>query len=30
MKMFVWRAPAFLAPILQRIFGKEKKKRKGG
>ena len=28
MKMIVWRAPAFLAPLLQKLFGKRKAKKK--
>jgi hypothetical protein len=28
MKMIVWRAPAFLAPLLQKLFGKRKPKKK--
>ena len=27
MKMIVWRAPAFLAPLLQKLFGKRKSKK---
>ncbi len=30
MKMFVWKAPSFLSPLLRKLFSGRRKKARGG